>query len=254
MGYNQEENPKKDPPTKEIQAIIMEKFKPYVELWNLIYSWKDLYSLVYSDAPMMELANESTKAKITFDDKFGTASKFNKFFKEMAMEAEEGCEPKALVVANSLFEEMKEFNIKFMPIVEFLGIEAIKEEHWAELLINTKFIPIEDEHKRQLEFKLLPEDTQAELVEANGPMADDKPSAASHISGEENDLDAVMSIKLKHLVTLDAQANINLIEEMSIKAQKQFKIEVDIRKIKKMLVENDLVIEKYKVSMEGVQF
>jgi len=28
MGYNQEEDPKKDPPTKEIQAIIMDKFKP----------------------------------------------------------------------------------------------------------------------------------------------------------------------------------------------------------------------------------
>lgn len=78
MGYNQEEDPKKDPPTKEIQAIIMDKFKPQVELWNLIYSWKDLHTLVLNDAPMMELANESTKAKITFDDKFGMASKFNK--------------------------------------------------------------------------------------------------------------------------------------------------------------------------------
>jgi len=28
MGYNQDEDPKKDPPTKEIQTLINEKFKP----------------------------------------------------------------------------------------------------------------------------------------------------------------------------------------------------------------------------------
>ena len=57
-------------------------------------------------------------------------------------------------------------------------------------------------------------------------------------------MDAVASIKLQHLQTLDAQLHINLIEELSIKAQKQFKIEMDIRKIKKNLTENELVIEK----------
>lgn len=46
MGYNQDEDPKKDPPTKDIQALIQEKFKPFVELWNLITNWKDLYRLV----------------------------------------------------------------------------------------------------------------------------------------------------------------------------------------------------------------
>lgn len=67
---------------------------------------------MFNEAPMMELANEPTRAKQTFDDKFGQASKFSKMFKELAMEAEEGNEPKALVVANELYEEMKEFNTK----------------------------------------------------------------------------------------------------------------------------------------------
>jgi len=100
---------------------------------------------------MMELANESTRAKSTFDDKFGAASKFAKMFKEMAMEMDEGEEPKALVVANSLFDEMKEFNLKFIPLIEFLGIEAIKEEHWSELLLCTKFREIEEDHRKFLE-------------------------------------------------------------------------------------------------------
>lgn len=77
-------------------------------------------------------------------------------------------------------------------------------------------------------------------------------SATCTISGSDHENDAI--IKLKHLEKVDCSVHINLIEEMSIKAQKQFKIEMDIRKIKKNLKENELVIEKYKVSTEGVQF
>ena len=58
----------------------------------------------------------------------------------------------------------------------------------------------------------------------------------------ENENDAI--IILKHIESIDVQANINFIEELSIKAQKQFKIETDIRKIEKNLKENELVIEK----------
>jgi len=94
------------------------------------------------------LAGEQIRAKLTFDEKFGSAQKFAKMFKEMAMEMDEGEEPKALVVANSLFEEMKEFNIKFIPLVEYLGIEAIKEEHWAELLLNIPFMDLPDENRK----------------------------------------------------------------------------------------------------------
>lgn len=195
----------------------------------------------------MYLASEQTRAKVTFDEKFGSAQKFAKMFKEMAMEMDEGEEPKALIVATTLFEEMKEFNAKFIPIVEFLGIEAIKEEHWAELLLNANFMELPEDNRKYLEYILLPEDAQAEL---------DKPeitrSAISIISGDENENDA--TIILKHVENLDVSANINFIEELSIKAQKQFKIEMDIRKIKKNLKENELVIEKYKVSSEGVQF
>jgi hypothetical protein len=57
---------------------------------------------------------------------------------------------------------MKDFNTKYIPTVEYLGIEAIKEEHWAELLVQTEFIPIEADHKELLKFKLLPEDAQEE--------------------------------------------------------------------------------------------
>jgi hypothetical protein len=195
----------------------------------------------------MYLASEQTRAKVTFDEKFGSAQKFAKMFKEMAMEMDEGEEPKALIVATTLFEEMKEFNAKFIPIVEFLGIEAIKEEHWAELLLNANFMELPEDNRKYLEYILLPEDAQAEL---------DKPeitrSAISIISGDENENDA--TIILKHVENLNVSANINFIEELSIKAQKQFKIEMDIRKIKKNLKENELVIEKYKVSSEGVQF
>jgi len=185
----------------------------------------------------MYLAGEQTRAKLNFDEKFGSAQKFAKLFKEMAMEMDDGEEPKALVVANTLFEEMKEFNVKFIPLVEFLGIEAIKEAHWAELLLNAKFIDISEEDRKNLEYSLLPEDAQAELKEPEKPR-----SAISIISKEENENDAI--IILKHIENIDVQANINFIEELSIKAQKQFKIETDIRKIEKNLKENELVIEK----------
>jgi len=84
---------------------------------------------------------------------------------------------------------------------------------------------------------LLPEDAQEELE-----IPEIRTTAVSLISGNEIADDA--NIILKHIENIDAKQYINFIEELSIKAQKQFKIEMDIRKIDKNLRENELVIEK----------
>jgi len=116
------------PPTKEIISA-KEEFTPYVNLWKYIHDFNKFKSDVIDVLELKSLQKEGVDNK--FKEIFSKFVKIKKDFEKYA-EENEG-EMSILKTTDKFYEVLKDFQTKFVPLINYLGNEAIEDEHWAEI-------------------------------------------------------------------------------------------------------------------------
>lgn len=115
-------------------------------------------------------------------------------------------------VTDKFFVDLNEFSEKLLPLIIYLGNEAIEREHW-------------DDIERITGVNLKQHDAQSNNKTSTGTVATEE-----------------AAIFLKHIQEINVEKNRHELEEISSKAFKQHRIKKDMEKIEAQIKDRELSI------------